>query len=58
MSGLAYEITSEVDSMTDRAVATCSADQRIKIFRKNIDGQWEPETEWKVGVPLLPHELD
>jgi nucleoporin SEH1 len=29
-------------------VATCSADQRIKIFRKNIDGQWEPETEWKV----------
>lgn len=44
--------------MTDRAVATCSADQRIKIFRKNIDGQWEPETEWKVAVPLLPHEPD
>jgi hypothetical protein len=34
-----------------RIVATCSADQRIKIFRKAaIDGVsgWELETEWKV----------
>jgi hypothetical protein len=34
-----------------RLVATCSADQRIKLFRKaSIDGtsSWELETEWKV----------
>lgn len=31
-------------------VATCSADQKIKIFRKNLDNVWEPETEWKVGT--------
>lgn len=34
-------------------VATCSADQRIKIFKKTIDGLWELETEWKVN-PNFP----
>jgi len=31
------------------SVATCSADQKIKIFKKNLDNVWEPETEWKVS---------
>lgn len=35
---------------TDAAVATCSADHKIKIFRKSPDGTWELETEWKVSL--------
>jgi len=30
-------------------VATCSADQRIKIFHKSAEDTWEPEAEWKVA---------
>ena len=30
-------------------VATCSADQRIKIFHKSAEDTWEPEAEWKVS---------
>lgn len=30
-------------------LATCSADQRIKIFRKDENGKWAEEANWKVS---------
>lgn len=33
-------------------VATCSADHKIKLFKKQTDGTWEPEVEWKVRVAV------
>lgn len=34
--------------LTWLTVATCSADQRIKLFRRSNEGSWDLETEWKV----------
>ncbi|KAL7422117.1 epoxide hydrolase, soluble (sEH) [Cryptotrichosporon argae] len=35
-------------------LATCSADQRIKLFRKSSDGSYLPEAEWKAhDAPVL-----
>ncbi|WWC85221.1 uncharacterized protein L201_000080 [Kwoniella dendrophila CBS 6074] len=35
-------------------LATCSADQKIKIFRKTLEGTWDQETEWKAhDAPIL-----
>lgn len=33
---------------TDFQVATCSADQKIKLFRRGVEGTWDLEAEWKV----------
>ncbi|WRT66876.1 uncharacterized protein IL334_003839 [Kwoniella shivajii] len=36
------------------SVATCSADQKIKVFRKTQEGTWDQETEWKAhDAPIL-----
>ncbi|KAK1924640.1 WD40-repeat-containing domain protein [Papiliotrema laurentii] len=35
-------------------LATCSADQRIKLFRKSVESVWELEAEWKAhDAPIL-----
>ncbi|WWD01692.1 hypothetical protein V866_008638 [Kwoniella sp. B9012] len=35
-------------------LATCSADQKIKLFRKSHEGTWDQETEWKAhDAPIL-----
>ncbi|KAE8537589.1 hypothetical protein D1P53_006297 [Cryptococcus gattii VGV] len=35
-------------------LATCSADQRIKIFRKDENGKWAEEANWKAhDAPIL-----
>lgn len=36
-------------SSTPLAVATASADQRIKIWRKDEAGKWQEEADWRVG---------
>jgi hypothetical protein len=54
---MSYTISMENDvrqsptlsSLANAIVATCSADQKIKIFRKNAEDAWEPEAEWKVS---------
>jgi len=35
-------------------VATCSTDQRIKLFRKSAEASWELDTEWKAhDAPII-----
>ncbi|OCF35347.1 hypothetical protein I316_02895 [Kwoniella heveanensis BCC8398] len=35
-------------------LATCSADQRIKVFHKSPEGTWDQESEWKAhDAPVL-----
>ena len=41
----------------DHQVATCSADQKIKVFRKSVDGVWELEAEWKVRQQIPSSSL-
>ncbi|WVN88968.1 uncharacterized protein L203_104183 [Cryptococcus depauperatus CBS 7841] len=36
------------------SLATCSADQRIKVFRKDQESKWRPEADWKAhDAPIL-----
>ncbi|RSH95622.1 hypothetical protein EHS25_000714 [Saitozyma podzolica] len=47
-------VTHVVYDFYGERLATCSADQRIKIFRKSPEGAWDLDTEWKAhDAPIL-----
>ncbi|KAK8870022.1 hypothetical protein IAR55_000592 [Kwoniella newhampshirensis] len=52
--GHADLVTHIVYDFYGERLATCSADQKIKIFRKTPQGTWDHETEWKAhDAPIL-----
>ncbi|ORX39643.1 WD40-repeat-containing domain protein [Kockovaella imperatae] len=53
--GHADLVTHVVYDFYGERIATCSADQRIKIFRRSNEGLWEPEADWKAHDAAILH---
>ncbi|WVQ78172.1 hypothetical protein IAT38_000255 [Cryptococcus sp. DSM 104549] len=52
--GHADLVTHVVYDFYGERLATCSADQKIKVFMKSPEGNWEQEAEWKAhDAPIL-----
>ncbi|WVR04967.1 hypothetical protein IAU60_001979 [Kwoniella sp. DSM 27419] len=53
-SGHADLVTHVTYDFYGERLATCSADQKIKVFRKSREGAWDQESEWKAhDAPVL-----